>query len=800
MNFEEKLKSKYYLYYFGIAVIVLIGVFSPFLIFGKTLIGEGDSLHQYIPFLIKIREFYINNINALFHGKEIMQIDYRTFVGLDVIQAYNYYGYGNIFCIICVFFKPENMHIAYALFYFIQVLLGGALFSAYCLNHKKEHKYVLLASIVYITSPMSILIFADLPFFGIVWQVPLIFIAVDKLIDENKGWLFSITVMLIALSGIYFLYKITIFAFIYGILKIFRKNKGVKNIINDLYKKIFKSAFHYFIGIGLSAPIFLPNLFGFFCASRKYQEKKFGFMFYWSFRLKENVLSLIFYFPEFFITFNIATIIIIVYVLKGKSSKLIKWLTIAFILIAPSSVVGFIMNGFTSPRYRWFMFFSFFISYVSIYVMKERKEKFRSFFSLIVITTVIQPFIMSYLYAQNEYCVTGKEIESYVVGTKKIPDNVTERVEFVNDIDDINKRIYSYNDYSSMWFYMSTFHELGYNMMSKYDNAGLIDLNTMYGINVRPELGQLFNVKYLFDYKNEDIKHLYGYKKLSRGLYENENYIPFGYCYDSLINEEKVDKLNPIDKAYLSLEKGIVEGKYNNDELVKNDVGNEELYYKKEKIKLKQIDGGYKVLFDEIKQKQIYVSIKDEKREGIKIWTDLGGKDWKFITIPSGEQIYSLPNRKSVLYNLQYHDSISELDFKTDKELKEDDIVLYSVDAKSYIEKSKKIGETHLENVKFETNKIKGTVKSDGPKMMCLSIPNIKGYKVYLDGKEVESYVVNYMFMGIEIPKGEHRIEVVYKTPLLDIGIWILVSVMVCVAFYYIFVWINKSKKVKHEK
>ena len=47
------------------------------------------------------------------------------------------------------------------------------------------------------------------------------------------------------------------------------------------------------------------------------------------------------------------------------------------------------------------------------------------------------------------------------------------------------------------------------------------------------------------------------------------------------------------------------------------------------------------------------------------------------------------------------------------------------------------------------------------------------GWKVYVDGKEVETLNVNKYFLGINIDKGKHEIHMEYHTPYFKEGILI---------------------------
>ena len=135
MNIEID-RKKYYLKYTIMFFLLMVVMSIPFFINGTSLVGNNDSVIQHYPFMFKIRDFYLYNIKALFTGQELKQIDYNTFLGLDIIQTYNYYGYGNPLILLVVLFKEKYLLIAYHIIVIGALYLGGLVFSEYCFYHK----------------------------------------------------------------------------------------------------------------------------------------------------------------------------------------------------------------------------------------------------------------------------------------------------------------------------------------------------------------------------------------------------------------------------------------------------------------------------------------------------------------------------------------------------------------------------------------------------------------------------------------------------------------------------------------
>lgn len=76
-----------------------------------------------------------------------------------------------------------------------------------------------------------------------------------------------------------------------------------------------------------------------------------------------------------------------------------------------------------------------------------------------------------------------------------------------------------------------------------------------------------------------------------------------------------------------------------------------------------------------------------------------------------------------------------------------------------------------LEQVEISTNRITGSISLEKDKLLCLSIPYSKGWKLYVDGKETELLQTNVMYMSAPLTAGDHQIELRYTTPNLKLGL-----------------------------
>lgn len=75
-----------------------------------------------------------------------------------------------------------------------------------------------------------------------------------------------------------------------------------------------------------------------------------------------------------------------------------------------------------------------------------------------------------------------------------------------------------------------------------------------------------------------------------------------------------------------------------------------------------------------------------------------------------------------------------------------------------------------LENVIMDTNSITGTISLDQKKVLYLSIPYSEGWSAKVDGKKAELFHANIMGMALSLEKGDHTIQLCYRSPWLKEG------------------------------
>lgn len=769
-------RKKYYMWYV-LVFSILIGIFSiPFFMNGTTLIGKNDSVIQHFPFLYKIRDFYLCNFNALFTGRGIKQIDFNTFFGVDIIQTYNYYGYGNPVFLILLLFKESDMIIAYHLVIIISIFLGGIVFSEYCFYHKKNNQVVLVATMVYILSPMIISNIHQLCFVYIIYQIPLAVLGFEKIFKEKKYGVFIFSIFITALSGFYFLYMITIALAIYGVYLSIAYTDNIIGAFKFGLSKLLKVSISYIIGIGLAAPIFIPTVYGFLNSYRNGANVKPSLLY----SINEYIMEipcLFVYGEEKGFMLNLGILIITIMILKNRKYYVHNKIIIVLFIMSQIALVGYVFNGFSYPSMRWFILTYFYFSYLVTMALDNKK---RNIVVVIMIMTVIQPFV--YIMNYSKKSINCKELKEYVDNMYTYEKN--ERVEFEGN-QAANK--WSYYKTQSPWIYNSIIPKTIGDAMLEFGNCELKNTSCIGGLNERPELEALFNIGCYYSDKESCIP--YGFEKKEKN-YINRYSIPFGYTYSSVVAKKSIENLNPVDKSFVCLNYGVG----SEDVGLSIDADSVKTKYSKEiPFKISKDKNKYCISFDKQENVQVYmlVDLRDGRGCSGKIYVD--GKyinlfqHWT-TKLPWGVRCDDL------CVNVGYYDNISEFTIESIGELGDDPIDyidrnlhVLCVEIDEYKKGVENLKKACLQNVKFENNGINGDIDISEDKCLCLTVPYNNGYEAKIDGKKVNYIKLNYMFVGIKVSKGTHHVELIYETPGLKLGCIIMITTVILLFLYELY-------------
>lgn len=358
-----------------------------------------------------------------------------------------------------------------------------------------------------------------------------------------------------------------------------------------------------------------------------------------------------------------------------------------------------------------------------------------------------------------------------------------------------------------------------------------------YDLNSRTRLTSLANVKYYVAPKGWYERGPYGFSYIDTyraggneyDVYENQDALPFGYTYDSVLDAAEFERSTSIEK-----EEAMFQSAYIEEEDTKIPLGspiltgkrvpytisckNDDITYKDHCFVVTKKDASAVLEFDGIKESETALLFQGLKYKGCPLlelykdespfdplnkysksdWEKLSpvkkkkikdkSRDWeqeshlnisvngideeqhaigeKFWLLNSNYTWYS--GKEDFTVNLRYSDkkrTAIEIVFPCEGIYSFDEIAIECLPIKNYHDNLEKLKKDSMENVKFDVDRITGTITLEKPKLLCLSIPYEKGWEAYVDGKKEKIIKTNYMYSGIALDAGRHEIELVYHTP-----------------------------------
>ena len=340
------------------------------------------------------------------------------------------------------------------------------------------------------------------------------------------------------------------------------------------------------------------------------------------------------------------------------------------------------------------------------------------------------------------------------------------------------------------------------------------------GLDRRTILNELSSTKYYVTRFKKSGKYTipYGFKKVQDSkiegneysVFENEYVLPIGYTYDNYYLRSDYEKMSEIERQSALLQGVMLEKpckNYSKAEITQN--------YSEKNYQIKECDGvqingnNFEVKKDggsiklevqqEIKNCEMNLLVENiERKQTDKVIdNDMKKSRYEVRTINSNGEtsknifFYLSPNslrycgRTHFFVNLGYFKSGKQkviLKFPQKGHYKIGTLKIYAQSMNLYPEQVSKLKEDVLENVKIGTNTIQGDINLKKDKILCLSVPYSKGWKATVDGKKEEILQANTMYMALPLKKGKHKIQLIYCTPGLKLGMIVsFIGVCLCI-------------------
>ncbi|MDM5157042.1 YfhO family protein [Bacillus sp. DX1.1] len=309
----------------------------------------------------------------------------------------------------------------------------------------------------------------------------------------------------------------------------------------------------------------------------------------------------------------------------------------------------------------------------------------------------------------------------------------------------------------------------------------------------------LLGMKYMI---SDQPLNKYGWSEIDRVgsnyVYENKNALPFGYMvnknefdtkgkdklkvqkinYTNSFEEQNkfIGKLEGTDVDYYKpLEPSSLE--YNNLTVVESEKTKKELAAEKKKMArtnqkpielIKQQEGktaSIKYVFDVKGKQQLYTKLRVEPTDVTKVYVNGQSLGKKFTEYPR----YYWNNG---ILDLGYFENEKvEVEIKVDRQSVEiEQQLFYGLDVELFDQRVNELKQQPFDVTNYTSRSVAGKIDVKENDFLFLSIPYDKGWKATVDGKDAKLLKLNDAFLGLELSKGTHTIELKYTSPGFIVG------------------------------
>lgn len=352
---------------------------------------------------------------------------------------------------------------------------------------------------------------------------------------------------------------------------------------------------------------------------------------------------------------------------------------------------------------------------------------------------------------------------------------------------------------------MSAFSSMAYESYSNLQHALGMYGNRINSYTYNPQTAvynMMFNVKYLID--NSDNfslnPQLYSYafstEEEGTDVYENKYFLPIGYCTSTDLENWITEEGDPfeIQSDYFQLATGY-SGVFNTvdylstefDSMNGDNISENGTYwfYKNDEESYGSVD----VKFTPAKSGNLYVYVSSSEINSI----DISSDNIDTITQDISEEY---------ILDAGYFEEGEEITLTLDCQNFETsdayaDIYIYTLDQDVFERGYNKLKECSLNITDYTETEINATINVKEDSYLYTSIPFDKGWKIYIDGEESETFAIgNDALLTTAIKPGNHTVTLEYKPRGVTYGVTISLTTAAGICGYYLYRKMRKKKTI----
>lgn len=318
-------------------------------------------------------------------------------------------------------------------------------------------------------------------------------------------------------------------------------------------------------------------------------------------------------------------------------------------------------------------------------------------------------------------------------------------------------------------------------------------LNEYENFDDRVILNEISSVKY-YSVPEDYTSIPYGYEPIStqdyayHTIYQNPYPMGLTFSTDTLISQSEIESLPVIARQELLIKGAIVDDVNNLNTTHVFNTSATTLPYNmtlSDSVTLVTSKNSFEVTGDNSVVHYTFSGLGNSETyitfEGL----TFNGGDETYIVISSGDGVIKLLSfyedgyqyyngRRDFTVNLGYREEALNdiwIAFVMAGEYTCDNIEISCQPMNTYESDIEKLQEQVLQNADIHGGHIVGNVDFTNQRMLVYTIPFSEGWTATVDGNTVSTYKVDKKYIGILIDAGEHKVELSYHTPFMNIGI-----------------------------
>ena len=794
-NKELKLKT------FICAFISALLMFLPFVVYQNGYFTcYGDFTSQTVVFN--------SQCNELIKNGQLSWCWWNN-AGTDFVEAFSYYTLGSPFFYLTLLFPAKMVPYLLVPVMCLKIALSALFAYIYLRQYTKTSYAAMAGSLLYALSGWTIYNLFFYTFLDALIFLPLILYSLDRFITNKDRGLLCLSIALCALDNYYFIFQIGLFAMVYFLVKLLRKDYIIS------FKEFLNLAFEVILGILISSILLLPSIINILSMPRingsEYSDKNDIFKNISSLFIQTNYEKYIeilngFFFPSISTGLNpvfrestlrwgsvsyglpMISIIGVISFMKEKTKHWLKPMLIISLLCMFIPVLNSAFNLFSAHYMRWTFIPVLFMALATAIALEDKQYSFKMptvFIGVFLSILCIIPFFLpnktkkgwvfgcfdvvgSTWYKRQWILMCVISVVSLLVFVLFISIRRTNFKKFFKTFIACSCVTFIISGIISISFGVSTITDYkNYPVKSFIESEVNID-DTSENYRVATDI-QFYNYTQLHGYQSAENFQTF----VSNSTTEFYQYLGYkiGGPYSYYDNNKVRTFLST--KYFITDKEGYSDYKKTKDSYKKSPLNKDGT--------LKSF--GYKIL---------------DKKDGVNLYKNNYyipyGFTYDKYYFKEDVNNLNIDEKSTLLLNGMLLNKVQEKKYSHMFNGKLDVKKAISNDSdKSYARDCENITSNGVaQNFKITNNGFNCNFSSDKDNLLFFSIPYHDGWSAYVNNKKIEIEQVNIGFMAIPVTEGQNDIVFVYENNFVEIGRYISI---VCILVFIVYLFfINREK------